>query len=438
MKWSAIIVWSSVLCLVLAAQAQELGATTPASRVGENTPLRRLSRVQAVQEALAHNPAIIAAREQVEEAKAGVTIATAWADPALVTESDQLTSFFKPHSASERDYGLQFTVPYPNRTRLNGKVARAAWQQMQYALTQLQQQTAAQTVQAYDAILVALRHHDDLLQSQEMSRQFLEKTEARYRAGTAAKLDALKARVDFSKTTNDLIANEHMTATARAGLNRLLGRPGRSELELADALDVLEPVPDFSALRELAMNSRPELLSMTVQQEAARNSTTLAKQYWVPDLNLTLWRSHIVGAPDSYKFDGGISLPLLFWQHQKGAITQAKHHERELVATGSDLVNQVMLDVETAYSAATTAWRQAVYLRDELLPEAHAAYKAAFASYSLGGSSALELLDSKGTLLDAESQYTDALGAVNDARADLERAVGAPLPAISPGTPHEK
>ncbi|MEO6995410.1 MAG: TolC family protein, partial [Lacunisphaera sp.] len=72
------------------------------------------------------------------------------------------------------------------------------------------------------------------------------------------------------------------------------------------------------------------------------------------------------------------------------------------------------------------------------LPEAHAAYKAAFASYSLGGSSALELLDSKGTLLDAESQYTDALGAVNDARADLERAVGAPLPVISSGTPHEK
>ena len=97
-----------------------------------------------------------------------------------------------------------------------------------------------------------------------------------------------------------------------------------------------------------------------------------------------------------------------------------------------------MLDVQTSYSAATTAWRQAVYLRDELLPEAQAAYKAASTSYNLGGSSALDLLDAKGTLLDAESQYTDALGAVNDARADLERAVGAPLPSVPPETPHEK
>ena len=127
-------------------------------------------------------------------------------------------------------------------------------------------------------------------------------------------------------------------------------------------------------------------------------------------------------------------------------VAQAKHHERELKASGDDLLGQVLLDVQNSYSTATTAWRQAVYLRDELLPEAQAAYKAASTSYSLGGSSALDLLDAKGALLDAERQYTDALGAANDARADLERAIGAPLPAssasaisaVSPATPHEK
>ena len=168
----------------------------------------------------------------------------------------------------------------------------------------------------------------------------------------------------------------------------MLGRPGRSELEPADTLEVPGPLPDFTALAELAMISRPELLSMTIQQGAARDSTTLARQYWLPDVNLTLWRSYIDGAPNSYKFDGGISVPLLFWQHEQGAVSQAKHHERELQATSSDLTAQVMLDLQTSYSAATTAWRQAVYLRDELLPEAQAAYKAAAASYSLGGSSA--------------------------------------------------
>lgn len=432
MKFSVPIMWLAALGLGGA-------MPTPRAQPPSANPLPvRLSRVQAVQEALARNPALAAAREQVEEARAGITVATAWTDPSLVTEADQLSSFLKPHSASEHDVGLQFTVPYPGRTRLNGRVARATWQQTQHALTQLQQQTAAQTAQAYDAILVAQRHHDDLKQSQDMSRQFLEKTQARFLAGTAAKLDVLKAKVDFSKTANDLIANEHALAVARAGLNKLLGRPGSSVLEPTDTLDVPGAFPDFRALEQLAMKARPELLSMTVQQKAAVDSTALAKQYWLPDLNLTLWRSYIDGSPDSYKFDGGISIPLFFWQHEKGAVAQAKHHERELQATGNDLVGQVMLDVQTSYSTATTAWRQAVYLRDELLPEAQAAYNAAVASYSLGGSSALDFLGAKATLLDAESQYTDALGAVNDARADLERAIGAPLPSALPGTPHEK
>jgi cobalt-zinc-cadmium efflux system outer membrane protein len=441
MKVCVFITWFSALGLGLAGplgRAQEAAGPGIAGRPGEIAPVLRLSREQAVQEALTHNPAIAAAREQVEEAKAGITVATAWADPSLVAEADQLSSFLNPHSASEHDIGLQFTVPYPNRTRLNGKIARATWKQAQYALAQLQQQTAAQTAQAYYAILIALRHHEDLAQSQEMSRQFLEKTEARFRAGTAAKLDVLKAKVDFSKTGNDLIANGHALVAARAGLNKLLGRPARSECVLADTLEVPGALPELKALEELALNSRPELLSATVQQEAAHDSTVLAKQYWVPDLNLTLWRSYIDGAPNSYKFDGGVSVPLFFWQHEKGAVAQARHHEREMQATGTDVTGQVMLDVRASYSAAATAWRQAVYLRDELLPEAQAAYNAAFASYSLGGSSALDLLDAKGTLLDAESQYTDALGAANQAQADLERAIGAPLPPGSPGTPHEK
>jgi cobalt-zinc-cadmium efflux system outer membrane protein len=124
-----------------------------------------------------------------------------------------------------------------------------------------------------------------------------------------------------------------------------------------------------------------------------------------------------------------IALPmLLFWQHEKGEVAEARHHELELSATNSDLLAQVQLDVATTYATASTALRQAIFIRDELLLEAREAYRIASTSYSLGGASALDLLDAKRTLLDAESQYADALGAANDARADLERAVGAPLP----------
>jgi cobalt-zinc-cadmium efflux system outer membrane protein len=321
---------------------------------------------------------------------------------------------------------------------LNGQIARGGWRVAQYALTQLKQQIASQTAQAYDAVQVAVRHRDDLTESKKSSEQFLEKTQIRFQAGTVPKLDTIKARVDLAKAENDLIANERTIATSRATLNRLLGRSLEITLEEIEPLELSGNVPELAALKQLAAASRPELRSMATQRKAAHDSTTLAKQYWAPDLNLTLWHSDVAGAANSYKFDGGITIPLFAWQHERGQVSQAEHHEKELEATESDLFSQVMLDVHNSYSTATIAWRQAIFLRDQLLPEAHESYNITFTSYSLGGSSALDLLDAKNTLLAAESQYTDALGAVNDAEADLERAIGAPLPPVTPGISHEK
>ena len=113
----------------------------------------------------------------------------------------------------------------------------------------------------------------------------------------------------------------------------------------------------------------------------------------------------------------------------QGEVASAIHREEELAANVSDIVAQISLDVRTAYANASTALRQAIFLRDELLPEAREVYRVASVSYGLGGASALDLLDAKRTLLDAEKQYADALTAANDAQAALELAVGAPLPA---------
>lgn len=402
------------------------------------SPTGHLSRQQAVQEALSRNPAITVAREQVEEAKAGITIATAIPDPSLVTEIDQERNFFNPGSGVEQDVGVQFTVPSRYRTHLNGRIARGGWQAAQFALTQLRQQIASQTAQAYDAVQVAVRHREDLTDSKRIAEQVLEKTQTRYQAGSVPRLDTIKAKVDLAKAENDLIANQKTIATSRSGLNRLLGRSLATALEVIEPLNVPGRVPELAALEQLAAASRPELRSMTAQRKAAHDSTTLARQFWAPDLNLTLWHSDVQGYPDSYKFDGGITFPLFFWQHQKGQVSQAEHHERELEAAAGDLFSQVMLDVDNSYTAATIAWEQAVFLRDQLLPEARQAFDVTFSSYSLGGSSALDLLDAKSTLVAAESEYTDALGAVNDAVADLERAVGAPLPPVTAGTSHEK
>jgi cobalt-zinc-cadmium efflux system outer membrane protein len=416
--------------------AVAVGAWAQDPAAGGQGPVEtlRTSRQRAVEIALAANPLIVAAQEQVEQARARVAEATALPDAALATTLEEEKSFLRPRTATSKDIGLALTIPFPEKLRLSGRIARAALRSAELSLAQLRQQLTADTSQAYDGFLVALRHQDDLHEAKALSLDFLAKTEARYRAGTVARLDVVRARVDAAQAENDLIANQRAIATARANLNRLLARPLGAPVEATDPLMVPPPLPDLDTLERLALSSRPEIKGLAADREGARDATALARRYWLPDLSVTLSRNFTAGDPPAFSTAAAVSIPLFFWQHNNGQIAEARHREAELAATATDLAAQVGLDVRTTYATAATALQQATYLRDELLPEARQAFHIASVSYGLGGSSALELLDAKRTLLAASSQYTDALATANGARADLERAVGAPLPEITGAT----
>ena len=178
-------------------------------------------------EALACNPALAAAREQVAQAHARVSEAKALPDPTFEATFEQEEGLLKFQTATSKDIGIGLTLPFPTKLRLAGRVATADLRAAEFSLTQLGNQIAAQTAQAYDALLVAGRHRQDLTDGKTFALDFLKKTEARYQGGTVAKLDVIKARVDLAQADNALIANERAIATARAALNRQLGRqPG--------------------------------------------------------------------------------------------------------------------------------------------------------------------------------------------------------------------
>jgi cobalt-zinc-cadmium efflux system outer membrane protein len=199
----------------------------------------------------------------------------------------------------------------------------------------------------------------------------------------------------------------------------------------ADSLTVPVATGALDSLVAVALASRPELQGLDAERSGARSSAALAQQYFLPDLSLSVEKNVVYGTPDEYTVGLGFSVPLFFWNHQRGEVAEARHHVHELDAAYRDLEAGVEQDVRTAWASADAAIRQATYLRDELLPEAQHAYDIVAGSYALGGSSALDVLDAKRTLLDAQNQYAEALGAANDAVFQLRLAVGDPVGAIA-------
>lgn len=420
-----------------------IGATSPATVPATASPSSpgtaampqgpALTRRAAIDSALAHNPQLEAARQQVAEARARVVQAIAIPDPALSGTLNTENALFG--ASPSRTLGLGVTVPFPDKIRLRGKVAGADVRSAELGYTLLQQQISAQTAQAYDALLVALQHNRDLLEQRQLAQDFLKRTQARYNAGTAAKLDVVRAQVDASSAENDIIANERDIAEARAGLNRLMGRTLGADIAPGDTLAIPASLPELDALRARAQQLRPELLSLTAQRRGASAATALAREFWLPDFNVGLTGTGQPGTPNQYSTGLSIGFPIFFWQHTGGELAEARHRERELAANATDLAAQVEQDVRNAYADAGTALKQASFIRDALLPSTRDAYRIAATSYALGGSSALDVLTARRDLLSAQGQYAAALGAANDAVSRLELAVGGPLHSTSTGEP---
>lgn len=393
-----------------------------------------VSRPAAIARAVRVNPQLQIAGAQAQQARARKVQGVALPDPTFSAEWDNSPYPFGIGGLTGKVVGASITVPFFDKFRLNGKIGTAGIHQSEADSTVVQQTIAAVTSETYDSLLSALRHQANLREADSLARDFAAKTRIRFDAGTVAKLDVVNADVAIGQVGNDIISNERDIANGRASLNRLMGRALGAPVAVADSFIIPPDLPDLAALLASGLARRSELASLQHQQAGARATTALAKEFWYPDLSIGIAKDYLADPTPGYLTTSiSFPIPLLYWNHSKGEIAEDRYREQELDATLRDAQAAVGQDIRSAYATASAARRQAVYIRDLLLPAAREAYAIASASYGLGGLSALEVNSARSALLAAESQYTDALAAASSAWADLERAVAAPLTSFAPG-----
>lgn len=387
----------------------------------------RLTRQQVILEALQHNAALDIASEQTAQARARRVSATSIPDPTATASFDQIASPLRFGGAPSRPAGIELAVPFPDKFRLNARAGSADIRANEHNYRLQQQLVVLQASAAYDSLLLSHLRRSFLRESRELAADFLQRTEARFNAGTAAKLDQIQAQVTVAQADNDLIGNERDIANAEASLNRAMGRTAAVIISPADSLGVVRSLPNALAVEQLALGNRPELAMLREQRTGARATTSLAREFWLPDITFGVARDYAGGGGALFTTGLSFPLPVFYWQHARGDIAQATHYERELAATERDARAAVLQDVRIAYANASTSARQVAFIREQLVPAATEAYRIASTSYALGGSSALEVLNARSALLAAQSQLADALANANTSRSDLDRALGIPV-----------
>lgn len=413
------------------------GAEAPA--VGEADLETYASLDLLIQYAVEHNPSIVAARNEWEAARQHVNVAKSYENP-MVTFSPDTGRMAETRAGPQGNaVGVSQAIPFPGKLGLRGQVADqqagAAYERMQAVVQEVSRQTRA----VYADYYLASKSLGTNAETTELMQEFSSIAAAKYRVGNAAQQDVIMAHEQLSRLAVERQVFQGRLDTALGMLNALLDRPPRAVIANPAVLQAYEVTAGLQALLESASEARPELKSQDHLIEASRRSLRLAKWGYLPDFKVGGQYIEVEGGTNpSFPEDGqdiwmanlGFSIPL--WVNRVRADVREKQASvmRE-ESLQRDLTNRVYDQVQRAYERARVASETERIYRTTLIPQTQERVAAARAGYQTGLVDFLTLIDSLKSLEGVQLDFYRSVRDSQQAVADLERAVGQPVPSFA-------
>jgi outer membrane protein TolC len=395
---------------------------------------------QAVVEALQSNTEIRAAVRRLSLAQLKTTTARSLDDPMLMVR-DWDTPLRKPWDLNQAQVmvSLQQTFPGKEKRDLRAKVADDDVGAASDELESMRQQVSASVREACAALL---RNADEMqLHNQQAAllNEALSAALAEYTTGKVSQADVLRAQMALTRLNEHLVELEEERDTARAQLNSLMGRSPEEPVEIAGTYRSPAAIPSVDELQRVAIEHRPELAALRKQIAKSGDESRLTRLAMKPDLTVAAGYMLMPTGSFSrsaYMAELTMNLPTLNRARHEGEAKQADAATDVAQAELDARTSTVFLEIRQAQIAVQSAQRRVKLYRDTLLPQAEAAFKASTAAYQNNRGEFMNLIDSQNLLLDIRTSYYKALSAADTGSAQLELAIGAPLPTtnVAPST----
>ena len=384
------------------------------------------------QKAMVGNPEIRVAVRQLAVMEARVPAAGALDDPMLGYRGwgMPLTQPWN-YNAAQNMFMLSQTFPGFGRRGLRTEVARTDVTEAKAALENTRLNVRVQVRKAFYDLLRAqdeLRIHDEHV---AIARQAVEAARIKYTVGSVPQQDILKAQVALTRLAEHLIHFEQDADIARARLNTLLGRDPVTPVNVRGEYAVPQQLPGIMDLEKTALASRPDLAQAQAALEKSRQEQTLAGKAYSPDFTVAAGYMLMPTGSDhrnNYMIEGSINLPWLNHRKHDSEIAEAKAKTSEQDAELEAMRNAAFGQIQEALVQVKAAKRLADVYHDALQPQSEATLRSTVIAYENDRTDFLNLLDSQTTVVDIDLAYFQALADFETRFADLELAVGTPLP----------
>jgi outer membrane protein, heavy metal efflux system len=397
----------------------------------------RLDDVLAV--AREANPEIRAARARARAAEARPTQARAWDDPVLTWEAWNAPENMNVARAENNIFRLAQRIPFPGKRRLAAESAGEEARAVARGADAVGLDVEAAVKRAYWSLWEAHQRVAVYERARILAERFAKTAEQRYAISGVPQSDVLRAQVELTRAITEARTGALAIETARATLNALLSRPPRDPLGVPEAPHLPEPPPGTEALIETALAHRPELAAQAATIGGQQRALALARKAYLPDFEVSVGRFINAGRSDGFGTMASMTLPIANKAKYDAGISEANARLASAVADERRLADSVRRDVEQAWLRVRTAKLRHDLLVTTHLPQADQAIQVTESAYASGSVDLLALLDTLRALEAMHLDHVEAAAEFESAWADLERAVGEPLPAepVAQGERHD-
>jgi outer membrane protein TolC len=253
--------------------------------------------------------------------------------------------------------------------------------------------------------------------------------------GMSPRAEVLRAEVQEAAGEQRLLEAENALEIGRGVLNALLARDLETEITLASATEPPKPLGrSLAEFQEMALGRRPDLLAAQARLRAAKQGVNEATGSLLPRFEVR--GSYGLQNPSlslSRKQDDWQALGVVNFNVFNGGADIARLREARALSSGTnarleDLERTVKLQARQAYLAVQEAARR-FELAERREASAAENFRVVRGAYEQGLASGLDRLDAETVLTAARVERIQATYAYASARAALEWAVGAPVPA---------
>ena len=402
--------------------------------------------------ALAQNPAIQAARMEVESRAQRVPQVASLQDPTVAT-----TVAAEPiqTAAGQQDLSLLASQKLPWHGKLATRAAIAE-QQVEEARARLASVELA-VVEKVKRAYYELYFVQQAIRITEEDKKQLELIAAvvdrKYRVERkVTQQDLLNVQVAVAQLETDLVKLRQQLESAQARLAEQLHLSPDTQVRAVDRLAPEELPGSLADLYRRAIASRPELREALATIVRDQRSVELARLNYYPDLTLgATWVdisssgiSPVANGRDAVLVGASINVPI-YHKRLRAGVREAEAKAVSSARKYDSLKDQTQSEVKDLFAQATSQQELLQLFREEIIPKAQQALEQSISAYQVGKVDFLQMIDNWRDLLRFEITAQRVEAELRQSLASLARAVGAvelggasemvPLPPALPEEP---